>query len=82
MIGAMVDRSNSERLRGFGDRQTDRWMDICYFRVAFATETLTRSRPRICLPIWHLNVCKTAKYWSERLRMSILRKEGEGGGIT
>ena len=34
----MVDRSNSERPRGFGDGQTDRRMDICYSRVAFATE--------------------------------------------
>ena len=25
LIGLMVDRSNSERLRGFCDRQTDRW---------------------------------------------------------
>ena len=30
----MADRHDSERLRGFGDRQTD----ICYSRVAFATE--------------------------------------------
>ena len=30
----MVDRFNSERLRGFCDRQTD----ICNSRVAFATE--------------------------------------------
>ena len=28
----------SERLRGFCDRQTDRQMDICNCRVAFATE--------------------------------------------
>ena len=41
-LGLMVDRSNSERLRGFCDRQTDRQMDIrtdiCDCRVAFATE--------------------------------------------
>ena len=38
----MVDRSNSERLRGFceeqTDRQTDGWTDICYSSVALATE--------------------------------------------
>ena len=38
----MVDWSNSERLRGFCDRQTDRQTDgqtdICNCRVAFATE--------------------------------------------
>ena len=34
----MVDRSNSERLRGFGNGLTDRWTDICDCRVAFATE--------------------------------------------
>ena len=26
--------------RGFDDEQTNRWMDICDCRVAFATETL------------------------------------------
>ena len=40
--GWMVDRSNSERLRGFCDRQTDGQTDpqtdICNSRVAFATE--------------------------------------------
>ena len=34
LIGLIVDRSNSDRLRGFCDRQ----MDICDCRVAFATE--------------------------------------------
>ena len=34
----MVDTSNSERLGGFCNRQTDGQMDICYSRVAFATE--------------------------------------------
>jgi len=34
----MVNRSDSERLRGFCDRQTDRRMDICDSRVAVATE--------------------------------------------
>ena len=42
MIGLMVDTSNSERLRGFceeqTDRQTDGWTDICYSSVALATE--------------------------------------------
>ena len=36
----MVDRSNSERLRGFGDRQTDGRPDNCDSRVAFATENV------------------------------------------
>ena len=38
----MADRLDSERLRGFDfrwtDRQTDRQTDICDCRVAFATE--------------------------------------------
>ena len=34
----MADRSNSERLMGFSDRQMDGHMDICNSRVAFATE--------------------------------------------
>ena len=42
----MTDRLDSERLRGFDfrrtdrqtGRQTDRWTDICDCRVAFATE--------------------------------------------
>ena len=34
----MVDRSNSEKLRGFCDWQTDCQMDSCNSRVAFATE--------------------------------------------
>ena len=29
-----------ERLRGFGDRQTYRWADICDCRVGFATEKI------------------------------------------
>ena len=40
----MVDRSNSERLRGFCDRRTDRQTDgqtdICDSTVAFAIENL------------------------------------------
>ena len=44
----MADRLDSERLRGFDfrrtdrqtGRQTDRWTDICDCRVAFATEKL------------------------------------------
>ena len=39
-------------------------------------------KPRTRAPIWHPDVCKIARHRSERLRMSILRKEGEGGGIT
>ena len=38
LIGSMVDRSDSERLRGFCDRRTD----ICNSRVAFATEKYRR----------------------------------------
>ena len=34
----MVDRSDSERLRGFCDGLMDRQTDICDSRVAFATE--------------------------------------------
>ena len=34
LIGIMADRHDSERLRGFGDRQ----MNICNSRVAFATD--------------------------------------------
>ena len=34
----MADRPDSERLRGFCDRQTDRQTDICDCRVAFMTE--------------------------------------------
>ena len=37
-IGSMVNRSDSERLRGFGNGLTDRRTDICDCRVAFATE--------------------------------------------
>ena len=40
------------------------------------------TRPRTRAPIWHPDVCKIARHRSERLQMSILRKEGEGGGIT
>ena len=40
----MADRLDFERLRGFcdgqTDRLTDRQTDICYSRVAFATENL------------------------------------------
>ena len=39
-------------------------------------------KPRTRAPIWHPDVCKIARHRSERLRMSILRKEGKGGGIT
>ena len=39
-------------------------------------------RPRTRTPIWHLNVCKIARHRSERLQMTILRKEGKGDGIT
>ena len=38
LIGLMVDRSNSERLRGFCNGLTDRQTDICNSRVAFMTE--------------------------------------------
>ena len=38
LIGSMVDRSDSERLRGFCDGLMDRQTDICDSRVAFATE--------------------------------------------
>ena len=34
----MADKSDSERLRGFDDRQTNELTDICNSRVAFATE--------------------------------------------
>ena len=34
-----------------------------------------------CPPNWHPNVCKIAKCWSEHLRMSTLRKDGESAGI-
>ena len=34
----MADRLDSERLRGFDFRRTDRRTDICDCRVAFATE--------------------------------------------
>ena len=37
-IGMMADMHDSERLRGFGNRWTDRWTDICDCRVAFTTE--------------------------------------------
>ena len=40
------------------------------------------ARPRTRAPIWHPNVCKIARHWSECLQMSILRKEGEDGRIT
>ena len=43
LIGLMVDRSNSERQRGFGSRWTDRQTDICDFIVAFATENIANS---------------------------------------
>ena len=38
----MADRSNSERLRGFDNIQTDRRTDICDSRVAFATENIRK----------------------------------------
>jgi len=34
----MVNRSNSDRLRGFCNGQTDSQTNICHSRVAFATE--------------------------------------------
>ena len=40
------------------------------------------TKPRTRTPIWHPDVCKIARHRSERLQMSILRKGGEGGGIT
>ena len=43
LIGLMVNRHNSERLRGFCDRQTDRQTDICDSRVAFATEKVSQT---------------------------------------
>ena len=39
-IGMMADMHEFERLRGFGDGRTDRQMDICDCRVAFATENI------------------------------------------
>ena len=43
------DMHNFERLRGFGDRQTDRQMDICDSRVAFATEiSKDKNENRLC----------------------------------
>ena len=45
------------------------------FSILFAT------RPRTRAPIWHPNVCKIARHRSERLQISILRKDGESGGI-
>ena len=36
----MADRLDSERLRGFDFRRTDRRTDICDCRVAFATENM------------------------------------------
>ena len=42
-IGIMADRLDSERLRGFDFRKTDRQTDICDCRVAFATENTTGS---------------------------------------
>ena len=53
--------------------------------VNFSESYLNRrlaTKPRTRAPIWHPDVCKIARHRSERLRMSILRKEGEGGGIT
>ena len=41
-----------------------------------------RTKPRTRAPIWRPDVCKIARHRSERLRISILRKEGKGGGIT
>ena len=38
----MADRLDSERLRGFDFRLTDRQTDICDCRVAFATEKLMK----------------------------------------
>lgn len=50
-IGIMADRLDSERLRGFCNRQTDRWtdrqMDICNSKVAFATEK--KKQRKFCL---------------------------------
>ena len=40
------------------------------------------AKPRTRASIWHPDVCKNRRHRSERLRMSILRKEGKGGGIT
>ena len=37
-IGLIADRLDSEMLRGFCDRRTDRQTDLCDSRVAFATE--------------------------------------------
>ena len=37
-MGIMANSYDSEGLQGFGDGQTDKLMDICDFRVTFATE--------------------------------------------
>ena len=39
-MGIMADRLDSDRLKGFCDRQTNGWTVICDSRVAFATEKI------------------------------------------
>ena len=53
----MIDRSNSEWLRGFGDRQTNRLMDICDSRVAFATENFSANLDKL----EHAKRCENVK---------------------
>ena len=55
----MADRSNSERLKGFCNGQTDRWTEICNSRVAFAAENC-----RIRKYVLHLHICNSNKYVS------------------
>ena len=42
---------------------------------------MSPTRPRTRAPIWHPNVCKIVKCWSEHSRMSTLIKDGESGAI-
>ena len=42
----MVDRSNSERLRGLGDRLTDRWTDIAILELLLQLKQAERLKSR------------------------------------
>ena len=53
----MANRHDSERLRGFCDRLTDRQTDICDSRVAFVTEKSLLVCQQILLVKFSISAC-------------------------
>ena len=62
----MVNRSNSERLRGFDVRQTNGLTDICDSRVAFATENIFLIfKEKLCITRTKLAINGGWSEWSD-----------------